>query len=45
MVFTDGISHAALTGQYAFISTALIPLGNCRRFERTPFGILSAAGG
>jgi hypothetical protein len=44
MVFTDGISHAALTGQYAFISTALIPLENCRRFERTPFGILSAAG-
>jgi hypothetical protein len=45
MVFTDGISHAALTGQYAFISTALIPLENCRRFERTPLGILSAAGG
>jgi hypothetical protein len=45
MVFTDGISHAALTGQYAFISTALIPLANCRRFERTPYGILSAAAG
>ena len=45
MVFTDGISHAALTGQYAFISTALVPLENCRRFDRTPFGILSAAGG
>ena len=43
MVFTDGISHAALTGQYAFISTALIPLENCRNFDRTPFGILSAA--
>jgi hypothetical protein len=45
MVFTDGISHAALTGQYAFISTALIPLANCRNFARTPFGILAAAGG
>jgi 3-deoxy-D-manno-oct-2-ulosonic acid (Kdo) hydroxylase len=44
MVFTDGISHAALTGQYAFISTALIPLANCRRRERTPFGILAGAG-
>ena len=45
MVFTDGISHAALTGQYAFISTALIPFENCRRPERTPLGILSAASG
>ena len=44
MVFTDGISHAALTGQYALVSTALIPLKNCRRFERTPYGILAAAG-
>lgn len=43
MVFTDGISHAALSGQYAFVSTALIPLANCRRFERTPYGILAAA--
>jgi hypothetical protein len=45
MVFTDGISHAALSGQYAFVSTALIPLANCRRFERTPYGILAAASG
>jgi hypothetical protein len=43
MVFTDGISHAALTGQYALISTALVPLENCRHIEQTPFGILSAA--
>ena len=41
MVFTDGISHAALAGQYAFVSTAIIPLQNCRRFERTPYGILA----
>lgn len=45
MVFTDGISHAALEGQYAFVSTALIPLQNCRNRARTPLGILSAAGG
>jgi hypothetical protein len=43
MVFTDGISHAALTGQYAFISTALIPLDNCRSLDRTPYGILAGA--
>ena len=45
MVFTDGISHAALTGQYAFVSTALIPLENCRNFDRTPYGILAAGNG
>lgn len=45
MVFTDGISHAALTGQYAFVSTALIPLANCRDINRTPYGILAAANG
>jgi hypothetical protein len=45
MVFTDGISHAALTGQYALVSTALIPLDNCRDINRTPYGILSAANG
>ena len=45
MVFTDGISHAALTGQYALVSTALIPLENCRDINRTPYGILAAANG
>lgn len=45
MVFTDGISHAALEGQYAFVSTALVPLRNCRHFDRTPYGILRAASG
>ena len=43
MVFTDGISHSALTGQHAFISTALIPLENCRNFDHTPYGILEAS--
>jgi hypothetical protein len=43
MVFTDGISHSVLTGQYAFVTTALIPLANCRQYERTPFGILDSA--
>ena len=42
MVFTDGISHSVLEGQHAFITTALIPLENCRRYEQTPHGILGA---
>jgi hypothetical protein len=45
MVFTDGISHSVLTGQYAFVTTALIPLANCRHYARTPFGILESAAG
>jgi hypothetical protein len=41
MVFTDGISHSVLTGQYAFVTTALIPLRNCRIPEISPYGILA----
>ena len=43
MVFTDGISHSVLKGQYAFVTTALIPLENCRLREHTPFHILESA--
>ena len=43
MVFTDGISHSVLEGQHAFITTAIVPLANCRHAARTPFGILAAA--
>jgi hypothetical protein len=43
MVFTDGISHSVIEGQHAFITTALIPLANCRHFKETPYGILAAA--
>lgn len=42
MVFTDGISHSVLTGQYAFVTTALVPLENCRSPEHSPYGILAA---
>jgi hypothetical protein len=42
MVFTDGISHSVLTGQYAFVTTALVPLENCRIPELSPFNILAA---
>ena len=41
MVFTDGISHSVLSGQHAFVTTALIPLENCRKQELTPYGILA----
>jgi hypothetical protein len=41
MVFTDGISHSVLTGQYAFVTTALVPLENCRLREITPYEILA----
>lgn len=42
MVFTDGISHSVLTGQHALVTTALVPLENCRNLERSPYGILAA---
>jgi hypothetical protein len=45
MVFTDGISHSVLEGQHAFVTTALIPLRNCRNYDDTPHGILAAASG
>lgn len=44
MVFTDGISHSVLTGQYAFVTTALVPLENCRIRELTPYEILANPG-
>ena len=42
-VFTDGISHSVVSGQHALITTALIPLENCRDSEEVPFHILAAA--
>lgn len=43
MVFTDGISHSVLEGQYAFVTTALVPLENCRMQELAPFHVLQSA--
>jgi hypothetical protein len=42
MVFTDGISHSVLTGQYALVTTLLVPLKNCRNPELAPYHILAA---
>jgi hypothetical protein len=41
MVFTDGISHSVLTGQHALVTTALIPLANCRIPELAPYRVLA----
>jgi hypothetical protein len=43
MVFTDGISHSVLTGQHALVTTVLVPLGNCRDQELTPYRVLARA--
>jgi hypothetical protein len=43
MVFTDGISHSVLKGQYAFVTTALVPLKNCRIPALAPYNILAGA--
>jgi len=43
MVLTDMVSHASLSGQYAFVNTFLIRLANCRYPELAPYNILSAA--
>jgi len=45
MVFTDGISHSVLTGQYAFVTTALVPLENCRLPSLAPYHVLAAGHG
>ncbi|HRQ63339.1 MAG TPA: Kdo hydroxylase family protein [Xanthomonadaceae bacterium] len=43
MVFTDGVSHASLEGQFAFVTTCIIPRGNLRHPERAPYAVLSQA--
>lgn len=42
-VFTDGISHSAVSGQFALITTILVPLANFARPELAPYNILAAA--
>ena len=41
MVFTDGISHSVLMGQYALVTTVLVPLVNCRTPALTPYHVLA----
>ncbi len=43
MVYTDGVSHACLSGQYVFVQTALVPLENCQLPELAPINVLRKA--
>lgn len=45
MVFTDMVSHASLSGQFAFIHTSIVRLENCRIPELAPFNILRESAG
>jgi len=42
MVFTDGVSHASLEGQYAFVTTCIIPRASLRHPERAPYAVLAS---
>ena len=43
MVYTDMVSHACLSGQYAFVHTSLVRLENCHLPEMAPINIMRAA--
>lgn len=43
-VFTDGISHSAVSGRFALITTILVPLANLSRPELAPYQVLAALG-
>jgi len=43
MVFTDMVSHASLSGQYAFVLTSIVRLENCRLPELAPINVLRQA--
>jgi len=43
MVFTDMVSHASVSGQYAFVNTFLMRLACCRHPNSAPYHILTAA--
>ncbi|WP_158501880.1 Kdo hydroxylase family protein [Vitiosangium sp. GDMCC 1.1324] len=40
MVLTDTVSHACLSGQFAFVDTFLIRLASCKRPEISPYQLL-----
>lgn len=43
MVFTDTVSHACLSGQYAFVHTSIVRLQSCRLPELAPLNIMRQA--
>ena len=40
MVFTDMVSHASVSGQFALVDTFVVPLRNCRHPEMAPINII-----
>jgi hypothetical protein len=40
MVFTDMVSHAAVSGQFCFVQTSIVQLSNCRMPALAPYNIL-----
>jgi hypothetical protein len=42
MVFTDGVSHAGLDGQFAFVTTMIVRRQRMRWPERAPISCLLA---
>ena len=43
MVYTDMVSHACLSGQFAFVHTSLVRLENCHLPELAPINIMRSA--
>ena len=41
MVFTDSVSHASLSGQFAFVTTIIVRREHMRRPEFAPFNVLA----
>jgi hypothetical protein len=42
MVFTDGVSHASLAGQFALVTTIIVPRAALRYPEFSPYALLTA---
>jgi 3-deoxy-D-manno-oct-2-ulosonic acid (Kdo) hydroxylase len=45
MVFTDGVSHACIEGQFALVDTFIIPLANAGHPELAPINVLKFPAG
>jgi hypothetical protein len=43
MVYIEMVSHASLSGQYAFVLTSIVRLENCRLPELAPINVLRQA--
>jgi 3-deoxy-D-manno-oct-2-ulosonic acid (Kdo) hydroxylase len=42
MVFTDGVTHAAQSGQFALATTMILPRANLRSTAESPYDVLAA---